>query len=103
MDPTNITNMLLQVPALGVVVYLVVHFLGYLKSFREDERSFVKAMVKDQSDTITDNTLTLEKVAQVLNENTKTHAQVRVVIEQHLAKCPIAENCHKLTNTPNPH
>ena len=82
MDPQIITNVLLQVPALGVVVYLVIHFLTYLRSFREDERNFVKGLVNDQAEIMVE-------CKKALHENSDTNAQVRVVMEQHLAKCPL--------------
>ena len=82
MDPQIITNVLLQVPALGVVVYLVIHFLAYLRSFREDERNFVKALVEDQA-------AVMVECRKALHEASETNTQVRMGMEQHLARCPL--------------
>lgn len=89
MDSTNITNMLLQVPALGVVVYLVIHFLAYLKASRADERLFMTELVKDQSATIERNSNTIRRSYESIDENTKVLARTQLVIEQHIAKCPL--------------
>lgn len=92
MNADVLTNVLLQVPALGVVVYLVIHFFAYLKSSRDDEREFISRLAKDQSDIIDRNTQALVENHQMANETRATLAEVRVVIEQQTARMPVASN-----------
>lgn len=98
MESDVMTNVLLQVPALGVVVYLVIHFLAYLKTSREDERVFMTDLVKDQSSTIERNSNTIKRSYESIDENTKVLARTQLVIEQHIAKCPLQgvpdSRCH---------
>lgn len=90
MNPEIITNVLLQVPALGVVVYLVVHFLTYLRTSRDDEREFMSQLARDQSEIIDRNTQALVENRQMANETRETLAEVRVVIEQQMARMPVS-------------
>ncbi|WP_430453453.1 hypothetical protein [Rhodopirellula europaea] len=90
MNPDVLTNVLLQVPALAVVVYLVIHFFNYLKSSREDERDYISRLTKDQSDIIDRNTQALLENRQMADETRKTLAEMRVVLEQRIARMPVA-------------
>ena len=85
-----VSNLILQAPPLGVVVYLVIHFLGYLKTSREDERLFVTDLVKDQSATIERGSTVIERNTETIHQNTRVMAETQYVITQHIAKCPIA-------------
>ena len=82
MNPEVFANMLLQVPALGVVVYLVVHFLTYLRASRDDERQFMSRLAKDQSDTIDRNTEALFRNDQIASEVRQVLAESTAVLEQ---------------------
>ncbi|WP_145304368.1 hypothetical protein [Crateriforma conspicua] len=84
-------NALLQVPSLGVVVYLVIHFLAYLRSARADEREFMAGLVKDQSEIMDRNTRALQQTYEMLNETRETLAQTRLVIEQHCRDHPAGD------------
>ena len=89
MSPEIVTNVLLQVPALGVVVYLVIHFLSYLRSARDDEREFIARLTKDHSDIIERNTQAMLENRDMANQTREALAQVRVVIEQSASRWPI--------------
>jgi hypothetical protein len=89
MNSDVLTNVLLQVPALAVVVYLVIHFFNYLKSSRDDEREFITRLAKDQSDIIDRNTQALVENNQMANETRETLAEMRVVLEQRITRMPV--------------
>jgi uncharacterized tellurite resistance protein B-like protein len=81
------TNVILQVPALAVVVYLVVHFLAYLRASREDERQYMAQLTKDQSQIINRNTDALIENHVTVQETRDVLSQCRVVLEQqHITK-----------------
>jgi len=90
MNSDVLTNVLLQVPALAVVVYLVIHFFNYLKSSRDDERAFIARLAKDQSDIIDRNTQALVENHQMANETREALAEMRVVLEQRITRMPVA-------------
>ncbi|KAA5535657.1 hypothetical protein FYK55_28480 [Roseiconus nitratireducens] len=95
MNPEILTNVLLQVPALAVVVYLVIHFFNYLKSARDDEREFMKRMASDQSDIIERNTRALVETHQMAYETRETLAEVRVVLEQQMSRMSESDPSNK--------
>ena len=86
MNPDLMSNLLIQVPALGVVVYLVIHFLAYLKVSRVEDRIFITNLVRDQSETIERGSKVIEKNSNVINENTKVMAETRYIIANHNSK-----------------
>lgn len=82
MDPQLIINLFIQVPALGVVVYLVIYFLKYIEKLRQDDRQFVSELVVDYKKTL----ITCE---QTIIENTKAVQTFNDSIQTRNIACPM--------------
>lgn len=77
-----------QVPALCVLVFLVVYFLRHMESRAKDEREDRRAMresfqsyTAQQTDKVVQVT---EKASKSIDDNTKTMAEFKVILNNHL-------------------
>ena len=81
MNAEIFANVLLQVPSLAVVVYLVVHFLSFLRQVREEERDFMADLIKNQIDVIERNTEALVENRELAKDTRAMLADVHSRLE----------------------
>lgn len=91
-DP-NITSLIMQMPGLGILVWLVIHFLGFLDKTRKEEMEFLQKLSddKDKADERRDKVIekiaseqniVLERNSQMLGKVGETLAVVENILER---------------------